>query len=214
MKAVDITGVVVHYPSKKVALPDMQVGSGERLFIYGKSGSGKSTLLSLLAGILLPKEGKVKVLGEDIGKMKTLQRDRFRADNIGYIFQQFNLISYLSVYENIELGVSMSKLRSASPKDIELLSKKLDISNVLQNSANQISVGQAQRTACARALLGQPKIILADEPTSALDADNRENFLQLLFASLQEDTTLLFVSHDRSLEKNFDRSLELEEVTA
>lgn len=212
MNAIEISGVSFAYPSTVVHLPNMQIAKGERVFVQGKSGSGKSTMLNLLAGIHVTQEGTVFVQEKNLANMKASQRDRFRADNIGYIFQQFNLIEYLSVYENIELTAKMSKSRASHgtvQEEIEKLAEKLEITSILKKRANEISVGQAQRTACARALLGKPKIILADEPTSSLDSDSKDNFLQLLFASLEDFSTLVFVSHDKSLEKRFDRSIEL-----
>lgn len=192
----------------------MQISGGERVFVAGSSGSGKTTLLGLLAGTHIASEGIVRVYGREYKEMRASQRDRFRADHIGYVFQQFNLISYLTVYENIALAVKMSKQRMHNLKgslkdEIDQIAEKLQISELLSKKADEISVGQAQRVACARAVLGTPEILLADEPTSALDADNRYRFLDLLFAGLSSSTTLIFVSHDRSLESHFDRSIEL-----
>lgn len=202
------------YPEQTLLFPDITVSAGEKLFVRGQSGSGKSTLLSLLAGIYLPQRGTITINGKNITALHSFARDRFRASSIGYIFQQFNLITYLTVYQNIELTLKMSKerakrLQKTPAQEIHALAEKLQISSILHKSASSISVGQAQRTACARALIGNPSVILADEPTSALDQENRDSFLKLLLESLQ-DSILVFVSHDATLEKNFDRSITLQ----
>jgi putative ABC transport system ATP-binding protein len=199
---------------KTLSIPSFEVESGEELFLFGASGSGKSTLLEILAGVLTPQSGEVKILGQNLTKMSSTQRDHFRAAHIGYVFQSFNLIPYLSVYENIELPLHLSperrvRLKGQKSKEaIEHLGKELGIQDLFQKRVTELSVGQQQRVAVARALLGQPEIILADEPTSALDHDHREKFIQLLFQVCEEmNNSVVFVSHDRTLEKLFTRSV-------
>lgn len=193
-------------------IPSFEVKSGEKVFVYGPSGSGKSTFLELLAGVLLPSAGAVELLGTDLAKLAGPARDRFRARHIGYIFQSFNLIPYLSVDENIALASRVSparaaKLRRPLDEEIGALCAELGIGHLRGRSVGQLSVGQQQRVACARALLGNPEIILADEPTSALDQEHREKFVRSLFAAAAaHGSTVLFVSHDRTLEQLFDRS--------
>lgn len=215
MKTIELEEVAYSYQrEKRISFPDLAVQAGEHIFIAGASGSGKTTLLGLLAGIHTASEGSVRVQGHDFKSMRSYKRDRFRADHIGYIFQQFNLIPYLSVYDNIALTVKMStnrmkRLTASLDQEIRTIADKLHITELLGEQANAVSVGQAQRIACARAILGSPEIILADEPTSALDLENRHRFLELLFESVSPTTTVVFVSHDRSLESHFQSTYEL-----
>lgn len=185
---------------------------GQRVFVFGPSGSGKSTFLELVAGVLTPKKGALWILGQDLLKLSAAERDQFRADHLGYIFQSFNLIPYLTVRENILLALSVSprKKKNVGPDvggALLRLTQGLGVDQLLDRPVNQLSVGQQQRVAAARALIGSPGLILADEPTSALDFDHREKFIQSLFAVAEaQRTTILFVSHDRTLEKLFDFS--------
>lgn len=199
--------------SPTVAIDDWQLRQGQRLFLYGRSGSGKSTLLNLIAGILEPQVGSIEIDGQNIVNMSQRQRDQFRAKNIGIIFQQFNLIPYLSVTDNIRLGQTFSACDYQHERLLELV-KKLDLNeSVLQQQANQLSVGQQQRVAVIRALYHRPKLIIADEPTSALDAETRDEFIQLLLEqSTANNSTVLFVSHDKNLAKHFDQQLDLKQL--
>lgn len=201
----------------------LSVSRGERLFIEGASGSGKSTLLSLLAGVLLPQQGNIQVLGRPINRLSGAERDRFRADHIGLIFQLFNLIPYLSVLENVTLPCRFSPARRAQAtrrgkrledEAVRLLTH-LDLTGdrLLSRPVTALSVGQQQRVAAARALIGSPALVLADEPTSSLDADRREAFVQLLFQECNaERLTLVLVSHDSSLKQFFDRTVRLVDI--
>ncbi|AFY00744.1 ABC transporter ATP-binding protein [Bdellovibrio bacteriovorus] len=200
-------------------VPEFTVKKGEELFLYGPSGTGKTTLLEILAGVLRPTSGTVQILGRDFLKMSDSERDSFRAEHMGYVFQSFNLIPYLSVRENIELPLHLSPARKArlgsvdTEMVIRALCGNLGISELLEKAVTELSVGQQQRVAVARALLGKPDLLLADEPTSALDADHREKFLKLLFELAElYGTTVVFVSHDRSIEKLFTRSISLESI--
>jgi putative ABC transport system ATP-binding protein len=206
-----------------LALDALTVEQGERVFVEGPSGSGKSTLLSLLAGVAVPEQGDVDVLGEPLHRLGGVARDRFRADHIGYIFQLFNLIPYLSMVENVTLPCRFSRSRRAralnrspSLEDEALrLLGHLDLADpgLLGRPATGLSVGQQQRVAAARALMGTPGLLIADEPTSALDVDRREGFIRLLFDECREaGSTLVFVSHDATLERLFDRTLRLSEL--
>lgn len=194
----------------------LDVAAGERLFLHGPSGSGKTTLLGLLAGVLTPTAGSVCVLGHDLGTMSGGARDRFRAEHLGYVFQLFNLIPYLSVVDNITLPCRLSaarraRLGDADPKSAAArLAHALDIDSLLDKPVTSLSVGQQQRVAVARALIGAPELVVCDEPTSALDADRRDRFLELLFASCDDaGSALVFVSHDLSLAPRFARTVEL-----
>lgn len=222
MNVIDLQGVEFQYPSlnkKTLEIADLQIRKGERAFLYGPSGSGKTTLLEILAGVLVPQKGSVRILGETLEKMSSSQRDQFRAGHLGYIFQSFNLIPYLNVEENISLPLSLSPLRKARLKDVsahhevEHLCERLGIASLKSRPVTELSVGQQQRVAVARALLGNPELILADEPTSSLDHEHREKFIELLFQVCEEkSTTVLFVSHDRSLEKLFSKVISFPEI--
>jgi putative ABC transport system ATP-binding protein len=203
-----------------VDIPELSIQKGERVFIKGESGSGKTTLLSLIGGINLPNAGRINILGTEIDQLKQSHRDQFRADHIGFIFQLFNLIPYLSVIENITLVCEFSKRRKANAltksrtleeEACRLLSHlQLQDPRLLNKPVSDLSVGQQQRVAAARALIGSPELIIADEPTSALDADTREHFLSLLQSECElSGSTVLFVSHDQALEKAFDRRIDL-----
>jgi putative ABC transport system ATP-binding protein len=206
-----------------VDIGSLCIEEGERVFLRGPSGSGKSTLLSLLAGVTVPREGSIRVLGQEIGGLGGAARDRFRADHIGFIFQMFNLIPYLSVLENVCLPCGFSARRSTRASEggsgveaeaIRLL-EHLDMADaaLLRRPVNALSVGQQQRVAAARALIGRPELVIADEPTSSLDEDRRAAFLDLLFRECeQRRTTLIFVSHDASLGSRFDRVLPFGEI--
>jgi putative ABC transport system ATP-binding protein len=204
-------------------IPAFSLQRGESLFLKGPSGSGKTTLLGLLGGVQKPARGHIRLLGSDLSQMSAGARDHFRVDHTGYIFQQFNLLAFLSVRENVELPCHFSKLRSQRARQrhgsvaqaaTELLAHLgLHDAQLLNRRADSLSIGQQQRVAAARALIGQPELVIADEPTSALDTDAREAFLQLLFAECREaGSSLLFVSHDQSLAPLFDRSLSLAEL--
>lgn len=199
-----------------LAIDDLRIGKGQRYFVEGPSGSGKSTLLSLLAGVTVPQQGSVSILGERIDEMGASRRDQFRADHIGYIFQMFNLIPYLSVVDNVTVPLRFSSRRkervSHPVAEATRLLTHLGMSDLLDRPVTELSVGQQQRVAAARALIGSPEIVLADEPTSSLDRANSETFIELLFDECdREQTTIVFVSHDETLAPLFDRSVSLHE---
>lgn len=197
-----------------LSVPEFHLSTGEMVFLYGPSGSGKSTFLELLAGVLKPQSGSLVVLGEHLEKMSSAKLDFFRAQHIGYIFQNFNLIPYLTVAENIKLPLLFSANKNIdSEKRFNRLVDHLKLKMLLVRPTAQLSVGQQQRVAVARALIKKPQLLLADEPTSALDYDHRESFLKILFElCLEDNTSVLFVSHDRTMEKMFNRSLSLLEI--
>lgn len=186
----------------------LEIKEGEHLFLQGKSGSGKSTFLNLLCGVLTPSSGEIEVLGKKFSSLSASQRDSFRADNYGTIFQQFNLLPYLSIEENISLACEFSQEKRKNIKDIKgeikNLLDALEMDGDISTPAMRLSVGQQQRVAVARALIGKPKIIIADEPTSALDSASKESFMNLLFKQVEaQNSTLIFVSHDQSLSSGF-----------
>ena len=193
---------------------------GERVFLRGPSGSGKSTLLGLLGGVLQPASGEITLLGQSLGALSAGERDRFRGEEIGFIFQMFNLIPYLDVIENVTLPGRFCKKREqridgdpGTEARRLLASLGLDDPTLLARPVTELSIGQQQRVAAARALYGKPALIIADEPTSSLDQDAREHFLTLLMEECRaQGASLLFVSHDVSLGDRFDRVLQLKEI--
>ena len=200
-------------------VPELVVSASARVFVHGPSGSGKTTLLGLVAGVLAPQAGAVEVLGTDLARLRPAARDAFRGEHVGYVFQQFNLIPYLTARDNVTLPCRLSARRRARLGEQELdaaaleVARRLDIADLLDERADRLSVGQQQRVACARALLGAPGLVVCDEPTSALDADRRARFLALLFDSVAAaGAALLFVSHDRALEPLFDATVSLPAV--
>ncbi len=199
-------------------IPHFAVAAGERVFLHGPSGSGKSTLLNLIGGVAVPEQGRVELLGIDLAAQGGRARDRFRADHTGFIFQQFNLLPWLSAFENVLLPCIFSAARAKRAGDAQgeaaRLLTRLDLAATLWNKlAGELSVGQQQRVAAARALIGRPAILIADEPTSALDAERQQAFIDLLLAeSAAVGATLLFVSHDARLARHFDRVVALSEI--
>lgn len=207
-----------------IDIDGFQVGAGERLFLRGASGSGKSTLLALIAGILSPQSGQITVLDTQITALGAARRDAFRAAQLGVIFQMFNLLPYLAVGRNITLPCRFSPQRArqvGAAGGVEREARRLlerlglDPREVWAKRSSELSVGQQQRVAAARALIGQPGLILADEPTSALDADSRDAFIALLKDECAASgAALVFVSHDAGLAEHFDRALDLSALNA
>lgn len=196
------------------------IAAGERVFLYGPSGAGKSTLLGLIAGVLVPNSGELNVLGQDMARASGQHRDRLRAADLGVIFQMFNLLPFLDVLSNVTLACRFSpERRTRLEGDMEdqarALLGRLGLKGeaLLAQKTGTLSVGQQQRVAAARALLGGPKLVIADEPTSALDAHTQADFMALLSAeTVRTGAALLMVSHDQSLAEGFDRKLDLTEL--
>ncbi len=201
-------------------IPVLDVEEGERVFIKGPSGSGKTSLLNLLGGVAVPEAGAISIRGTEITGLRGSRRDAFRADHVGFIFQMFNLVPYLSLIDNVVLPCRFS--RSRCSRAVErggtldgearriLGHLELDVDALVSRPVTRLSMGQQQRVAAARALIGAPELVIADEPTSSLDADMRRSFLRLLFREIEEaGATLLFVSHDASLEDAFDHTVAL-----
>ncbi|MDR1359930.1 MAG: ABC transporter ATP-binding protein [Deltaproteobacteria bacterium] len=223
--AVSLNRLVFAWPGQSKAvlsIPSLEISAGEQVFISGPSGSGKSTLLGLIGGILRPQSGEVAVNGVSLNSLGGWGRDAFRGDEIGFIFQQFNLIPYLSILENVLIPCHFSAKRRARacltaqsplPAARELL-ERLDLAPELwDRKVMRLSVGQQQRVAAARALIGRPSLLIADEPTSSLDEDRRAGFLRLLLKECREaGAGLLFVSHDRALGEEFPVRLELAQI--
>lgn len=207
-------------------IADLRIAAGKSLFLYGPSGSGKTTLLSLISGVLLPRSGSIRVLERELTQLSASARDTLRGSSMGYIFQSFNLIPYLSIEENIALPCRLHPQRCARigsatiSQEVARLARRLDIHAHLRAPVTRLSVGQQQRVAIARAIIGSPALLIADEPTSSLDANRRDDFLKLLAEVTDESrargagTTLLFVSHDRTLAPRFDQELSLSSMTS
>jgi len=201
-------------------IPSWQLDMGKTAFLHGPSGCGKSTLLNLLSGTLslsvnAANHGEIRVLDKSINAMSNANKDAFRAKELGVVFQQLNLIGYLSVADNIKLSNRFSSGSSEFNMDkLEQVLTNLNLSmSIVNYKANQLSVGQQQRVAIARALFHSPKLLIVDEPTSALDAQSTAKFMQLLLSNTQQlGASLLFVSHDMRLATDFDKCVGLPEI--
>lgn len=213
----DLTFTYKKADAPTLDIPSWSVEKNSTVFLYGPSGSGKSTLLNILGGLLVPQKGEVTILDTCINKMRGSKRDKFRAQHIGMIFQQFNLIPWLSVKENILAAQYFSGKSQNNQNIIETIYKLLEALNLSQTlidkKTEELSIGQQQRVAIARALINQPEIIIADEPTSSLDTDARDNFMSLLFNVTESiGSTLIFVSHDKGLSSFFNKTVDLTSI--
>ena len=204
--------------SFQLEVPEFDLAEGEAALLLGESGSGKSTLLSLICGTILADAGSVTVAGTQMSSLTSGARDRFRAEQIGVIFQQFNLLPFGSVMDNILLPLNFGPDRRARAGDAKAVAASLCASlglpdGTLGSKAAALSVGQQQRVAVARALIGHPPLVIADEPTSSLDAGSQSAFLDLLFDQIRDTgTSLLMVSHDPRLSERFDRVVEMADI--
>jgi len=222
--AVAIRELRFHYPGAEatLAIERFDVGVGEHVFVRGPSGCGKTTLLSLIAGVLLPSSGTVSLFGKEWRELSASRRDRLRADRVGYIFQQFNLLPYLSVLDNVLLPCGFSSARREQAGDagaavrasaLRLLEQMGLEADFAARDAAALSVGQQQRVAAAREILGRPGLVIADEPTSALDEGLREAFMRVLLeACADAGSALVFVSHDARLASRFRRQVDLDKL--
>ena len=205
---------------KTIDFPDINLDAGKKVLISGLSGSGKTTLLNLIAGALQIQTGEIDLTGHQYSTMSSTHLDKLRANHIGYVFQTLNLIPFLSVFDNITLGVRFSKQRRSKvdniDKEVSRLIESLGLEKtVLNTSVDHLSIGQQQRVAVARALIGMPNLILADEPTSALDSDSTKRFLKELVQTFDASSqALLLVSHDLSLGDCFDEVIDFNTVHA
>ena len=202
----------------KIFIPELKISEGEKVLLLGESGSGKTTLLSLISGFLSPISGDIYLNEKNINSLSARNRDQYRSDNIGIIFQQFNLLPYANVIDNIILPLYFSKVRASkiiNQKETAVnLCKSLRLPDTVTSmQASNLSVGQQQRVAVARALIGNPSLVIADEPTSSLDSDAQNIFLDLMFAQIEKNnSSLLMVSHDMSLSSYFDRVIDINEI--
>ena len=218
MAEIRITGLKFQYPGERafeMSITDLQIASGECAAIVGPSGSGKTTLLSLVAGIQLPNAGDVTVGDARINQLGETARRKFRLQQVGQVFQAFELLEYLSVFENVLLGsiIDPSVVEDAQSRAAELLAA-VGLSDKARSKPARLSHGERQRVAVCRAMLNHPDLILADEPTGNLDQVNKQNVVDLLIQQAKaEQSTLLMVTHDQSLLGAFDRVINFEELT-
>lgn len=197
---IDVSSLSYSYASgKKLRFPDFHLEKGNACLLLGNSGSGKTTLLHLLGGLLKVQSGTVRVAGQDLAALSESGRDRFRGQNIGFIFQRNHLITALSVYDNLSIAPYLANV----PLDKHRLDDMLDrlgLPDKRMANVKELSQGQAQRVAIARAVLNKPAVILADEPTSALDDDNCHRVMRLLLEiSSMHASTLVIATHDQRL---------------
>ncbi len=215
--AIDIKNLVFSYSAQSevvLRIAEFQLQVGEKVFLAGPSGSGKTTFLELIAGIIHPTSGSLQVLSQDFSSANGDSKDLVRKNDLSFIFQNFNLIPYLNVEENIRLpfwlGFQDGRNEQQVTDDLQKILKDLGINSLQKKKVTELSFGQSQRVAAARAFLKRPKLLLADEPTSALDQDHRDAFLKVLFDLAQNfETSMVFVSHDKGLQNRFDRVIEI-----
>ena len=194
--------------------PDIRCQKGEQWLLLGQSGSGKTTLLHLLGGLLTPQYGSIKVDDTDIARLKGSSLDQFRGQHIGIIFQTAHFVKSLTVEENLILAQQLASVKMDKSRIIHILDK-LNLVHKLKSKPNDLSVGEQQRAAIARALINRPSVILADEPTSALDDKNTEEVIQLLEQQAAEvGATLLIVTHDGRLKNYFTNQIDIRDINS
>lgn len=218
--AIEVTNLQFAYSKKSKPILDIkkwQIPKGEHIFLSGPSGSGKSTLLNLLCGTLTPSKGKISLLEQPFSSLSNRQRDTFRARNIGVVFQQFNLIPYLSVAQNINAAVyfankgNVKNSKEVTTATRQMLNRLQLSDSLLHAKADTLSIGQQQRVAIARALINDPQLLIIDEPTSALDTDARDSFMSLL-KDVAADSTMIFVSHDEAMKSYFEHHCSISQL--
>ncbi len=214
---VKIESLVFSYGNNsfRLTVPSLSIQPQEKLAIIGPSGSGKTSLLKLISGILLPQQGQISINNISVNSLPDARRRDFRITNIGFIFQDFELLDYLDTFDNILHPYRISnalKLTSETRNRVNALAHELGIKNKLKQMSGTLSQGEQQRTAICRALLPKPKIILADEATGNLDPTNKTKILEALFRSTEKNNaTLIAVTHDHELLSHFDRVIDFKD---
>lgn len=215
--SIEFSNVIHSYSASSdhwtLKIPDWKIEGDESIFIHGPSGCGKTTLLRLIAGLINPLQGSISVFNQRIDLMSQRDRDKFRANNVGFVFQEFNLIPYLSAIENVCLA---QKFAGQQIKMTELFSLFAELNlkeHDLHKPTNQLSIGEKQRVAIVRAMINKPNLLIVDEPTSSLDKANKDDFMRLLIDSSERNgTLLLFVSHEYHLSSFFNKVIALNEI--
>ena len=201
----------------RLAVESLEIARGEKVAVVGPSGSGKTTLLNLIAGILIPDSGSVTVNDIQVSQLSDAQRRNFRIANVGFVFQQFELIGYLSVFDNIRLAYLINNSLSETAETgerVKQLAEAVGIADKLRRPIHQLSQGEQQRVAICRALLTNPDLILADEPTGNLDPDNKQRILDVLFEQVDHGgQTLLVITHDMEIVERFERQVDFRNFT-
>lgn len=193
-------------------VPQFNVAAGEQVVLIGDSGGGKTTLLHCIAGITAPTTGSIQIDGIEITKLSEAGRDRVRAAKIGYVFQTFNLLAGFTALENVRLGMTFASGRHDRSRAQELLSR-VGLAERMHHKPAELSVGQQQRVAVARALANRPKLLLADEPTANIDPANQQKIIDLIREQCSEENVgLLMVTHSMQIAEQFDRVVKLEEI--
>lgn len=214
---IDIQALRYGYPRSdfNLSVPALNIDAGEKVAVIGPSGSGKTTLLNLIAGILVPGKGNIRLGDVEVSALGDAERRNFRITQIGFVFQDFELLDYLNVLDNI---LHPFRITSALTLNREVrtraagLAEQMGIGDKLKRGPEDLSQGEKQRAAICRALLAQPRLILADEATGNLDPENKTRILELLFETVADlGATLLAVTHDHELLPHFDRTIDFQE---
>ncbi len=214
---IDIQKIQFAYPKSEfqLAIDELKIETGEKVAVVGPSGSGKTTLLNLVSGIIVPGAGTVKVGEWVVSGMSDAQRRDFRIANIGFVFQQFELVEYLRVVDNIRLPFLINRSLRETPETrlkLKTLAESVGIGDKLNRWVSQLSQGEQQRVAICRALMTEPQLILADEPTGNLDPANKQRILKVLFDQVEGGgQTLVVVTHDLAILSGFDRVIDFEQ---
>ncbi len=201
----------------QLEISNLKINKGSKVAILGKSGSGKTTLAHLISGILKPQSGLIRFMGQDISNLSDGERRAYRIKNIGFIFQEFELIEYLSVLDNLILPYKLNKSLSLNEETInraKAIAGRIEIENKLHKYPNQLSGGERQRLATARALITSPALVIADEPTGNLDTQTANKVLnEIINQSSKSNSTLLMITHDPRLLESFDQVIDLNKLT-
>ena len=201
----------------QLEISNLKINKGSKVAILGKSGSGKTTLAHLISGILKPQSGLIRFMGQNISNLSDGERRAYRIKNIGFIFQEFELIEYLSVLDNLILPYKLNKSLSLNEETInraKAIAGRIEIENKLHKYPNQLSGGERQRLATARALITSPSLVIADEPTGNLDTQTANKVLnEIINQSSKSNSTLLMITHDPRLLESFDQVIDLNKLT-